>query len=200
MSKKEFIEKLRKKLSKLPQKEVEDRISFYNEMIDDKIDDGFTEQEAVAEIGDIDQIVSQIVAEIPLAKIVKENVKPKRRLLAWEIVLLILGAPIWLTVLGTIIGAVVSVYASIWSVVISIWAAEITLWALAGYGIVVGVMQLFIAGSLYSDLVLIGAGIASVGIAIFLSYACKYAAKGVIILTKKLILAIKNSFVKKEEE
>jgi len=41
MNKKEFADKLRARLSWLPPKEIEDRISFYMEMIDDRMEEVF---------------------------------------------------------------------------------------------------------------------------------------------------------------
>ena len=47
MNKLEFIAELRDRLSGLPQGEVEERLSFYSEMIDDRMEDGVSEKEAV---------------------------------------------------------------------------------------------------------------------------------------------------------
>ena len=49
MTKTQLIEKLKKELSFLPAEELESRLAFYSEMIDDRIEDGLTEEE-VAEI------------------------------------------------------------------------------------------------------------------------------------------------------
>ena len=49
MKKQEFITKLEEKLSRLPKKEVEERLNFYSEIIEDKIEDGLTEEQAVAD-------------------------------------------------------------------------------------------------------------------------------------------------------
>ena len=49
MDKFDFLLKLEDALSGLPKEEICERISFYSEMIDDKIEDGKTEQQAVAE-------------------------------------------------------------------------------------------------------------------------------------------------------
>ena len=86
MGKAEFLEVLRRKLTGLPQAEIEERLAFYNEMIDDRIEDGLTEEEAVAEIGPVEDVVNQIMAEIPLTTLVREKVRPKRTLRAWEII------------------------------------------------------------------------------------------------------------------
>lgn len=197
MNKREFIEKLREKLSKFPQKEVEDRISFYSEMIDDKIEDGVLEQEAVAQLGDVDKVAAQIASEIPLTKIIKEKVKPNRKLEIWEIVLLIVGSPVWFSVLAGVLAGVVSAYAAIWAGVAALWAGFATVCAVAGYGVVAGGIMM-ITADMATNLIIFGLGIAGVGFAIFFYFGCWYATKGLIILTKKIILAIKNSFIKKE--
>ena len=95
MTKQEFLTALREKLQGLPQKDVDERISFYEEMINDRIDDGKTEEEAVADIGSVDLIVEEIARDTSLVKLVKEKITPKREIKAWEIVLLVLGFPLW---------------------------------------------------------------------------------------------------------
>ena len=99
MDKQEFLSKLRAKLFGLPQKELEERLSFYSEMIDDRIEEGLSEETAVKELGTVDVVAGQIIAEIPLSKLVKERIKPKRALNVWEIVLLAIGSPIWLSLM-----------------------------------------------------------------------------------------------------
>lgn len=99
MDKQEFLSKLRAKLSGLPQKELEERLSFYSEMIDDRIEEGLSEEDAVKELGTVDEVAGQVIAEIPLSKLVKERIKPKRALNVWEIVLLAIGSPIWLSLM-----------------------------------------------------------------------------------------------------
>ena len=76
MSKQEFLVQLRKGLSGLPQDDIEERLTFYSEMIDDRMEEGLSEEDAVYEIGDIDELISQIVADIPLTKLVKEKISP----------------------------------------------------------------------------------------------------------------------------
>ena len=66
MTKQEFLNKLGKGLSCLPQEDIEERLTFYSEMIDDRMEEGFSEEDAVLEIGDIDEIISQTIADIPI--------------------------------------------------------------------------------------------------------------------------------------
>ena len=95
MRKREFLEELRSRLSSLPKNEVDDRIDFYDEMIDDMIDEGKTEEEAIEAIGGIDGVMKKIAQDTSIVTIVKEKIKPKRSLRAWEVILLILGFPLW---------------------------------------------------------------------------------------------------------
>lgn len=82
MNKNEFLVQLRKKLSGLPQDDIEERLIFYSEMIDDHMEEGLSESEAVSAVGDIDEIVKQAIADVPLAKLAKERIRPKRCLKA----------------------------------------------------------------------------------------------------------------------
>ena len=61
-------------------------------MLDDQMEEGLSEEEAVAAVGPVDEIVRQIIADTPLAKLAKERMRPRRQLKAWEIVLLVLGS------------------------------------------------------------------------------------------------------------
>ena len=62
MNKQEFLNKLRKKLEVLEDKEIEDIISEYEGYIEEKASRGLTEEEAVKELGDFNEIVSDLLA------------------------------------------------------------------------------------------------------------------------------------------
>ena len=169
MSKQEFLSALRKKLSGLPGDDIEERLNFYNEMIDDRVEEGLTEEQAVEELGSIDDIVSQIMSEIPLTKLVKEKVKPNRSLRAWEIVLLILGSPLWLSLLAAALLVVIAIYTVIWSGVVMVWAAGLSV-AACSIGGFVSAVVLAVQGNLAAGFTMFGAGIAGVGADILMAY------------------------------
>lgn len=198
MSKKEFLDCLRQKLVGLPKKEVEERLSFYSEMIDDRIEEGLSEKEAVSDIGQVGDIVSQIVEDIPLTKIAKERIKPKRRLKAWEIILLALGSPIWLSLGISVLAVVFSLYVSLWAVVASIWAVFISVAVAAPCSVLVGIVYALMGGTLMG-VIMIGGGIFCSGLAIFVYAGCKAATYGTLQLGKRIALGIKRSFIRKEK-
>lgn len=196
MSKQEFLAQLCKGLSCLPQDDIDERLTFYSEMIDDRMEEGLSEEDAVCEIGNVDKIISQIIADIPLTKLVKEKIKPKRTLRMWEIILLAVGSPVWIPLLIAAFAVFFSVYIVLWSVIISLWAVEGALWCSALGSVVVGCA---FSGNALTGVALIDVGIVCAGLSIFLFYGCKAATKGTLLLTKKIALGIKNCFIKKEE-
>ncbi len=196
MNKQEFLAELRKGLSGLPHEDIEERMSFYGEMIDDRVEEGLTEEEAVAEVGAVDDIVAQILADTPLTRLVKEKVKPNRALKAWEIVLIVLGSPIWLSLLLAAIAVFLSVYVALWAVVVSLYAADFALAVAALAGIVGAIVYYSTAGMVKAAL-LLGAGLVCAGISIFLFFALNKVTAGVVILSKKLLLCIKGLFMRK---
>ena len=197
MNKQEFLAKLRKGLHGLPQNDIEERLTFYNEMIDDRMEEGLTEDAAVSEIGTVNEVVSQIVTETPLSKIGKEKVRPKRTLRVWEIVLLALGSPIWLSLLIAAFAVIFAVYVTAWSVIAALWASELALAVSSIGSILSAVIFAFQVNGIVAIAVL-GAGIAFAGLSIFLFFGCKETTKGILFLTKKMILGIKSLFIGKE--
>lgn len=198
MSKQEFLVQLRKGLSGLPQDDIEERLTFYSEMIEDRMEEGLSEEKAVSAAGSVDEIVSQVVADIPFTKIAKERIKPKRRLKVWEIIFLAFGSPIWLSLGIAAFAVILSLYVSLWSVIISLWAIFGLLISCAFGGIVAGVI-FACSGNVLTGIAMIGAGIVCGGLSIFMFYGCKAATKGIVILTKRIAVWIKSCFIKKEE-
>lgn len=194
MNKQEFLDKLEKGLCGLPQNDIKERLIFYNEMIDDRMEEGLTEEEAVSGIGTVDEVVSQIVTETSLSKLVKEKVKPKRALRVWEIILLALGSPIWLSLLFAVFAVIFVVYVTLWSVIVALWATELALVVSALDGVLSAVI-LTVKVNAIAGLAMLGAGIACAGLSIFLFFGCIEITKGLIFLTKKMILGIKSIFI-----
>ena len=194
MTREVFLNSLREKLKGLSPEDIEDRISFYYEMIDDMMDEGKTEEEAVAEIGSVDDVVYEIAQDTPLAKLVKERIKPKRKFAAWEIVLLVLGFPLWFPLALTAAILCLVFYILFWVLVIVAYAVEASL--------IIGSIAFLIAG--FANLVSGGPALATFGIALLCGgggalffFPCWYVTKGTIKVHKKVFTKIKAKFIKK---
>ena len=198
MNKQEFLVQLRNGLSGLPKDEIDERLMFYSEMIADHMEDGIPEEAAVCEIGPMDALVSQIIADIPLGRLVKEKLAPKKKRNALEIVLLVLGAPLWLPLLIAAFAVILSLYAVLWSVIVALWAVFASVIGCGFAGVTAGV-AFAAGGNGLTGIAAIGAGSFCIGLSVFLFYGCKAATKGILFLTKKLAIWIKNCFMKKED-
>lgn len=197
MRKQEFLNELGGRLSGLSQNDIDERLAFYSEMIDDRIEEGMTEEEAVNAIGSVKEIADRIMSEIPLSRLVMDKVKPKKGLGAGTIVLLILGAPLWLPLLIAAFAVVLSIYISIWAIAISFYAVNLSLGLVSVCTIPVAV-HYFSLGNTYTGLFMIGSGIALAGITILLFLACLVLTKGIVAIAKGFLMWIKSLFVGKE--
>ena len=197
MTKQEFKEELRKRLSGLPKRELEERLSFYSEMIDDRIEEGLSEDDAIKDLGGTDKVAAEIIRDIPLSKIAAERIKPKNKLGALEITLIALGSPLWITLAAAALVIVISIYAVIWSVLASLWAVFASLAACGPAGLIAGLIFIF-SGNALSGVFALGAGILCAGLAILFFFLCILATKGIIWLSREIMVGIKNLFIKKE--
>ena len=157
MKKKEFLEQLRNDLTGLPESDVEERLAFYGEMID-----ACMEEE-------------------------KRKVKPRRRMESWGIALIVIGSPLWFSVLVASFAVIFSIYVSLWAVIISLWSVFGAL-TVCAFGGVTGGILFACTGYVPTGLVLVSAGIVCAGLSIFAFYGCKAVTKGLLLLTKKCFI------------
>ena len=199
MNKTEFIAALRQRLAYLPPEEVNGPVGFYAECIDERLEDGMTEAEAVAALGSVEEVARNIEADLPLSTLVKQRVKEKKErsggTRALWIVLAIVGFPVWLPLLIAGLAVLFSVYVVIWAVIVSLWAVELALAAAAVGAAGLGAVKLF-RGEGPQGLMLLGGGLALAGLALFFFFVCKAASKGAVVLTKKIALWFKSLFIK----
>ena len=198
MKKQEFLDKLKAELWALSEEEKKSSLEYYSEMIDDRMEDGLSEEEAVAAIGNLDEIVKQILSETPRppATVHKEQKQQKRGLETWMIVLLVLGSPLWIPLVASAAATVVSIYVSLWSVVIVLYVVAVAV-GVAAVGCIVG--SFFMIGRAATLVVTWGAALLCAGLAILLFLLGNLAAKGMVELTKLCWQGVKSIFNRKEQ-
>ena len=197
MTKLEFLLALQKELEAVPREDMQQRLTFYSEMIEDRVEEGLSEEEAITQIGTVEEVAAQILAEYPAECLPRESECGKRRLKTWQIVLIILGSPVWASVLIGAASVVVSLYISLWAAVISLWSIFVSVSACGAAFPVMGVFFLC-TGHTHSGIAMLGAGLVLIGLAIFCYFGCKWASKGTAAIGKKAYLALKRCFTKKE--
>ena len=98
-------------------------LNFYSEMIDDLVEEGLTEAEAIERIGTVEEVAEQIRTESPQ----KEGMRRS----AIELALLILGAPLWFSLLLVGFSVAIALYAVLWSLILTVWALELPFFLLS---------------------------------------------------------------------
>ena len=196
MDKYDFLLALEARLEGLPEADRQASLDFYSEMLDDLVEGGMTEAEAVASLGSPEAIAEEILLEMPLPKLVKAKMK-KRRLSGLEITLLAVGFPIWLPIGIALLAVVFAIYISLWAVVISLYAANVAMAACAPTGIAAAVV-LFASGKPAAALLFLGAGLALAGLSVLWFLLCNLTAKGMWQLGRLTLRGIKACFIRKK--
>ena len=193
MTKAEFLAELRRGIGGLPDEDINRSLEYYSEMIDDRIEDGTSEEEAVAAVGAVDENVAHILADIPLSHIVKEKIKPKRALRAWEIALIIVCFPVWFTVIIAIISSALAVLAVLWGAVVIMYALTISFCALSLACIAQTFINVF-TGYYIGAALFFGIGLGSAGLTIILLVLSVHITRAVVGLFKNILLGCKKRF------
>ena len=197
MTKEQFLYALRMRLSQLPESEIQKSLSYYDEMISDLMDDGMTEYDAVAHIGDVGEVAEQILSEQPLSTLIKTGVKPRRGWTPLAIVIAVIGSPIWLSILIALCAVGIALYVTMIAIAITVFAVVISL-IVAGIALIIAAFLSF-THSIGGMLALIGGGVAVIGLGVLAFIAAKYIVKGLVLLTKSIGRWVKSLFIKREE-
>ncbi len=197
MNKTEFLQALRQTLVGLPQEDIEKSVDYYNEILADSMEDGMSEEEAVASLGSMEEIRLHILADIPLSKLVGERRKASRELRGWEITLLVLGFPIWLPLLFVAVSLALVAYVLVWVFVGVCYIVDFVS-AVGGVAAVLAIIPLFITGNFATGVLGVGCGLVMVGLGILCFFLCNLILKGTIWGSKQCILMMKNRIVGKE--
>lgn len=172
MNKQEFLAAVRKEIETLPPEDIRRSLDFCAEIIDDRMEDGMTEEEAVAAFGSVKDAARQILEDAPAPE------KPKRKgvpALMWATC--IIWFPVWIGLLISMWSMVISLYAS---------AAAVAVSALGSFFATVMTLPRPVYG-----LFTVGAGFLLAGISILLFVLSGLSAKGASLAGKgmhKLIL------------
>lgn len=184
MTKQEFLQQLEAGLSGLPEADIEEQLRFYSEMIDDRMEDGLTEEESVSQIGDPHEIAQRIISETPISRLVKEKVRNRAPLGTLAIILLVLGFPLWFPI-------VIAVFSVLFSIFVAMWATNFAV-AVSTPALLGGSVMMFVRGNIAQGFLSIGAAMVAAGLAILMFFAFKAITKAVALLIRRIIIGRDN--------
>lgn len=134
MTKREFFDALTARMKSLPKEEQNRVIRYYNEVLEDYMEDGMSEEEAVAQLEDVDVIAKRILLDYAVethskppveAKPAYNAVKYEKQNKALILVLALITIPIWGSVLISLLSAVFSIAVSLFCIPVSLGASAI---------------------------------------------------------------------------
>lgn len=195
MTKKEYLDALEESLKRLPKEEARKSVSYYAEMIDDRIEDGMSEEDAVSAMEAPDAAAERILYETPLKVLAQSRRESRAPRTTLTTVLLIVGSPVWLPVLCALLSVLVAVYAALWAALASIIAGFAAVVVTGVVAAAYGVYALTL-GTAYG-LGIIGAGLLCAGIGLLLVYpSCMLAAamgKGTVWSLKRIFIGRRHA-------
>ena len=198
MTKMQFLYELDGKLSVLSDADREKSLEYYSEMIDDRMEDGLSEEKAVAALGSIDSIYNNVISDIPFSRLIGTRIKSSSANMnsVWKWVLIIFGFLVFgIPMLSVLFSVVASLFAAIWAVVISLWAVPLALLVGGVAGVILFFPTVFLGNSVKA-LFLLGAGVFSLGLVFPFFFLAKWTTKGAIILSRGMLILIKKGFVR----
>lgn len=202
MTKNEFLTALANRLLSLPRDDAQKSVDYYSEMIDERIEEGLSEDEATKAVGSIDDIASLILSETQVEDTSKNAIgnneisaTPKRKLKTYELVLIIAGSPIWAPILLALIIVAFALFIVIWAVIISCFAATLSFGAGTLSGIV-AFISMMLSGLVAQGFIFIGVSLILAGLCILSFIGSVELSKLTIKLTQRLLSKIKSIFSK----
>lgn len=188
MSKQEFLAAVHCKINHLSPEDMTRFLDYYSEMIEDRMEEGLSEDQAVAAMGTPSEVATQILSEMaPLnSENVKEKAKKRRALHVWEIVLLVVGSPVWAPLLLSLIIVLFSFYVVLWALLISLYAMDLGLFVTT-IGCLAGSAVSLFTGRFAEMLFFLGGGLCSFGISVMLFMVLNKAAGFLVWLVQKTV-------------
>lgn len=200
MNRDDFLNALSERLRNLPEAERERLRAYYDEMIGDRIEEGMSEEAAVAALGDIEEIVSGIMYDMPIGTLIKAKVNSgKRKAKGGYLPLVILGAPLWLPLLLAFAATVFAIYVAIWSVIVALYAVLVALGFSFAGGVIAGAVTAF-TRDFFVGLCLIGMAVVCAGLLMLLLRPLTGATKALVRLTVRFARFLKSLVIVKKED
>ncbi|MDO5044237.1 MAG: DUF1700 domain-containing protein [Coriobacteriia bacterium] len=195
MLKKEFMKSLQAYLSTLPEFERQSTLEFYSELIDDRMDEGSSEEEAIASLESPFDIASNLLDIREQEKIEffvdRPNTQEKKKLWPW-VLLAIITAPLWLFILFMVLLFIFFIILSILSIFVMLLTAAFLLIVAAGN---VFVTSFFIfPSSILAGISHLGLSLGLLGLALFSGLLAYFVFVAVFKGTKALVQSISTAF------
>ena len=197
MNKQEFLIELKQHLKGIAPEDISGSIEYYSEMIDDAVEDGMTEEEAVASLGDMDEIERQLRSRgektaktppEPEVSVMPEPVPERKNSGKTAVIILLI---VCIPVIIGLLSAAAGIYLGMWGTVIGFYAAAVGM-GISGAALIIS--SPFVQTALPEILVQFGIGMVLLSVSAPFFMLCNLLSKGLVELLKLIIRLIQNFF------
>lgn len=202
MLREEYLNQLKEKLTQNNIPGIDGMIDFYDEAISDRMEDGMSEEDAVAAMEDTDSIVKAAKLDKPITALMADAAREKHKEASESghgtlfVVLAIVGFPIWFPLMVTFLSVIFSLYIALWSIVISIYAVELS-FAIVALVSLLGCFTFFMGQIPFvTALALLGCAFLFAGLTLLMWKPIVAITKWMIRLIKAILRGIKSIFVR----
>ncbi len=193
MTKKEFLSILEQELDMLPREERNRTIIYYEELIEDRMEDGMTEEEAVRGIGNPKQLAKEVIEENEgelWEKIENPNHSLGAKIGIWAVILL--GSPLWASILFALILCILSGYLVIWTVPLIGASFTLAFGVIGVYGVISFPFAVFDGVGI--GIFHLGTGMLGLGLMLIFALSTLWMSKKIIYITWKFTKFISSRF------
>lgn len=195
MTKQLFLNELSAALHTLPRDERYRTLSYYDELIDDRMEDGQSQEEAVSSLGDPAAVAREILGEEEAPVSTGTGRK------AWVIVLLVLGFPLWGSLVLAAVLLLLCVYICLFVPAFVLGVLSLSFLAGAVVGVVGAPFLVFdvglLSGGVGAGLFQLGASVAMLGLSILCALGFYFTGKVTVKAGKNLWRWLRKSLCKK---
>lgn len=168
MNKNDFLKKLSVLIDDLPKVEKDRILTFYSETLEDHIEEGMTQEEAVASLEDVHEIAEKILMESHIVQRDRMD-SGKNQKKTTNRILLLIGSPLWVPILFTCYLLALTAYLLVWVTVVVMYVVVLC-FAISAIACLLISLFLFMPHWL-SAILALGTGIFFVGLTIVTFYS-----------------------------
>lgn len=183
MNKQQFLAALAEALKKMPREERYKTLAYYDELVDDRVEDGMSEYEAIEKLGSVEVIARDLLGAEENEAEPKEKMGGGRRALV--VTLLVLGFPLWGSLMLVALTLLLVAYILLYLPVLILGTLSLGFFAGSLFGLA-GTPFLIADAGLMVGVFQLGACIAVLGLSVLCAVAFYYATKGILKASKAI--------------
>ncbi len=143
-------------------------------------------------------MVFRIADELSMAKAVGSTLRQKKKRKTWQIILLVIGSPLWLSFIVAAVCVFLGAYVVLWSAVFTFYAVFASL-AVFAVGCLAGATALLFTGHPLQWVFVTGAMLMCAGLAVPFLFGSNKVAKGTVALSGGIWRGLKRRFAVRRE-